>query len=188
MTDSPYRIVTGIGFTDACATAVRDSFDLARRVPGAEAHFTTVVDRPKMAKGAEALMEAETRLAKFVRDATKDAPHGEVPTTYHVRIGNVVDALHQVAFDVDANIIVVGTRARSRAIKLVLGSVAESLLTAGRFPILVARPHDTSGMTKTQKPDARRPGEPLRSNREDMLTSSERVDFGRRDSHVSGLV
>jgi len=195
MAQPHYRIVVGVGFTDACKHAVIEALALAARIPGTEVHATTVLDAnldssSRIAKAAERLAEAETKLVDFVKSAAAaaSAPKTELPIQYHVRIGKPVEALNQVAFDVDASLIVVGTRARSRAAKLLLGSVAESLLREGRFPVLVARPSDTSGMTRSPKPDPRRPGEALTADRDSTLSSSDRIDFGGRPSHISGLV
>lgn len=191
-----YRIVVGIGFTDACAQAVTQAFALASKIPGTEVHFATALDHmnvgsaSQLAKGEERLIETEGKLVKFVREVASnaDARKSEVPVVYHVRIGKPVDSLVQVGVDVDADLLVVGTRQRTRAAKLLLGSVAEALLAEARFPVLVAHARDTTGLTKTPRPDPRRPGEALTENRDGVLTSSERVDWGSRRSHISGLL
>jgi len=195
MTEPSYKIVIGIGFTDACKHAVVEALALAARIPGTEVHAATVLDASldrgsQIAKAADRMVEAEDKLVKFVRESAASvyAPRTELPIVYHVRIGKPVEALNQVAFDVEANLIVVGTRARSRAAKLLLGSVAEALLSEGRFPVLVAHAHDTTGMTKSPKPEPRRPGEALAVDRDSMLSSNDRVDFGGRRSHISGLL
>ncbi len=195
MTQPNFRIVVGVGFTDACEHAVLQALALSSRIPGTELHFAAVLDadvehRGHIAKVADRMVETETKLQKFVQDIAVKANSvkSEIPIVYHVRLGKPVAGLTQVAFDVDAALVVVGTRARSRAAKLILGSVAESLLTDGRYPVLVARPYDTSGMVRSAKPDPRRPGEALTTDRDSMLQSSDRVDFGNRASHISGLL
>lgn len=195
MTQPNYRIVVGVGFTDACKLAVLEGLALAARIPGTEIHVGTVLEASldrasQVAKAADRLVEAEAKLVRFVRDVAEkaDARKTELPIVYHVRIGHTVEALNQLAFDVDANVIVVGTRARSRAAKLLLGSVADGLLSDGRFPVLIARPIDTSGLTKSPKPDPRRPGEALGTDRDSTLSSNDRLDFGSRSSHISGLL
>lgn len=193
MTQPSYRIVIGVGFTDACKLAITEGLSLAARVPGTEVHVVTVLDahldhKSQIEKAVDRLVETEKKLVEFVKTtaAAAAAPKTELPIVFHVRIGKPVEALNQLAFDVDANMIVVGTRARSRAAKLLLGSVADDLLREGRFPVMVARPLDTSGMTKSPKPDPRRPGEDLTSD--GSASSADRVDFGSRGSHISGLL
>lgn len=191
-----YRVVVGIGFTDACKAAVSEAFALAARTPGTELHFATVLEhadltRSRQIDGArERLIEAETNLVDFVRTvaAQSEAQKQELGVVYHVRVGAAVASLVQVAVDVDASLIIVGTRARRGLAKLLLGSVAESLLTEARFPVLVAFSRDVDGLTKTPRPEPRRPGEALTSDRGEMLASAERVDYGSRRSHISGLL
>lgn len=191
-----FKVVVGIGFTDACKSAVTEAFALAARTPGTELHFATALEhadlaRARQAAGAhERLIEAEKNLVDFVRvvAAQTEAHKQEVGVVYHVRVGPAVASLVQVAVDVDAGLIIVGTRARRGLAKLLLGSVAESLLAEARFPVLVARPRDVDGLTKTPRPEPRRPGEPLTSDRQEMLASAERVDYGSRRSHISGLL
>ncbi len=191
-----YAVVVGIGFTDACKSAVVEAFALASRTPGTELHFATVIEHAHldrtgaMSGGHERLIEAETNLADFVRTiaAQSEERKRELGVTYHVRVGGAVESLVQVAVDVDAGLIIVGTRARRGLAKLLLGSVAESLLADARFPVLVARSRDVDGIQKTPRPEPRRPGEALTSDREGMLASAERVDYGSRRSHISGLL
>lgn len=194
-TQTAHRIVVGIDFTDACRQALLDALRLAARMPGTEVHVATVLDASverasQIAKASDRMVEAEKKLASFVRESAKaaDAHRTELPIVYHVRIGKPAAALNQVAFDVDAELIVVGTRARSRAAKLLLGSVGEDLLRDGHFPVLVSRARDTTGMTRSSMPEPRRPGEALTGDRDSMLSSNDRVDFGSRVSRISGLI
>ncbi len=72
----------------------------------------------------------------------------------HARIGKAASAIHQVAIDYDADLIIVGTHGRRGLDRLVLGSVAESLVRTAHCPVLVAKPKDYSGLDKTPRPDA----------------------------------
>ncbi|MDP3276152.1 MAG: universal stress protein [Deltaproteobacteria bacterium] len=70
----------------------------------------------------------------------------------HVRVGTPAEAIHQLAIDVDAELIIVGTHGRTGLRKLALGSVAQTLAQNAHCPVLVARPKDYSGDEKTAKP------------------------------------
>lgn len=193
--DKGYRIVVGVGFTEACKHAMREALELGTRLPGAELHVTTALahehlDRPNaLSRGYTDLLDTELRLVNFVRDVAKDAR--VLPATlafvFHVRIGDVVATLNQVAFDVDARFVVVGS-APSGLAKLLHATVSERLIREGRYAILVARAPNVEGLVKTPKLDVRRPGEELTSPREGMLQSSERVDFALPHVHVAGLL
>ncbi len=191
-----YRIVVGVGFTDECKHAVREALQLATRLPGAEVHVTSVLSREHLdrssalAQGYSHLLDTELRLVNFVKDLAKETPllPASLALVFHVRIGEIAAALTQVAFDVDASLIVVGSRALSGVTKLVTRSVSDELLREARYSVLIARAPNTEGLVKTPRPEARRPGEPLKDSREDMLQSAERVDFDLPRTHIAGLL
>lgn len=72
----------------------------------------------------------------------------------HVRIGDPVETLLQVAIDYEADVLIVGTHGRRGVDRMLLGSVAEKLVRNARCTVLVARPTDYSGAVKTKLPDA----------------------------------
>jgi len=71
----------------------------------------------------------------------------------HARIGLPVETTLQFAIDYDASLLIVGTHGRRGLDRLLLGSVAEALVRGARCPVLVARPTDYAGATKTILPD-----------------------------------
>ncbi len=191
-----YRIVVGVGFTPACELAVRDALQLATRIPGAEVHATTVlahehIQRPSgVARGYSHLSDAEQRLEAFVGEVVATSPLAAAspPIVYHVRLGEVALALTQVAFDVDASLIIVGSRSTSRARKLLGAPVSERLIRHGRYSVMIVKRQDTTGLVKTPSPDPRRPGEDLTSSREEVLQSAARVDYTLPRVHIAGNI
>jgi hypothetical protein len=136
------------------------------------------------------MRDEETWLVDYVHwvaDRTILRP-ARLDLVFHVRLGNPAEVLTQVAFDVGASLIVIGAQHRGRVAQMLNGGVAERLFTDARYPILVARPVDASDLVATDRPEPRRPGEPLTSPRETVLESSDRVDFTPRSAHVSGLL
>ena len=71
----------------------------------------------------------------------------------HVRLGRPAEALSQLAVDLDAELIIVGTHGRRGLEKFALGSVAQNLLEIAHCPVLVARPKDYRGLARTAKPE-----------------------------------
>ena len=136
------------------------------------------------------LLETELRLVNFVRDvgACTHLVPASLAFVLHVRIGEVVPTLTQVAFDLDASLIIVGSAAAGVVGRLLHTSVAERLVHEGRYSVLVAREPHLAGLVKTPPLDARRPGQPLTSPREGMLQSADRVDFAVPRPHISGLL
>lgn len=72
----------------------------------------------------------------------------------HTRIGKAAQAIHQVAVDYEADLIIVGTHGRKGIDRFMLGSVAETLVRTSRCPVFVARAKDYAGLEKSERPDA----------------------------------
>ncbi len=90
------------------------------------------------------------RIAQLAQDGGFQVDMGKVHT--HARIGKAAPAVHQVAIDYEADLIIVGTHGRQGFDRLVLGSVAESLVRTAHCPVLVAKPKDYSGLEKSPRP------------------------------------
>lgn len=189
-----YRIVVGVGRGgETGEQAVRAALRAATRGGDAELHVVTalpgdVVDPP--GEPSQRLLDEEKWLADYVQwvaDRTVVRVAG-LDLVFHVRVGDPVAVLTQVACDVGATLIVVGAHNRSRVAQLLGGSVAEKLFTEGRYSVLVARAPDEEGLEKNPRPEPRRPGQALGSPREAVLESSDRVDFTQSAPRVSSSV
>ncbi|MDB4930964.1 MAG: Universal stress protein UspA [Myxococcaceae bacterium] len=102
------------------------------------------------ARHTDELEAATKQLGEFVAARVGERP---IDVTLHVRMGDVVETVFQLALDYDVELIVVGTHGRTGVRRLALGSVAQKLVEAARCPVLVAAPRDFSGMEQTLKPD-----------------------------------
>lgn len=192
---APYKIVIGVDFDITGDHALADALRLAREHPNDELHPVYVVKLSGDTHSSEELAKVEEEMDKSahaLRERTLNICAGLFPGEqweqtmhFHVRLGEPADAIHQVAVDYDADLIVVGTHGRKGLKKLVLGSVAEKLIATALCPVLVARERQFDGLDKSDKPDAARPGQDLHSG---GLHRSERLAFGGRGSHISGLL
>lgn len=112
-------------------------------------------EQPALATEEEVLARAPSILMKRIERMAANSglriDLSKVRT--HARIGRAADAIHQVAIDYDADLIIVGTHGRKGIDRLVLGSVAEALVRKARCPVLVARPKDYTGLSKSERPD-----------------------------------
>lgn len=189
MSDGQIRIVVGVDFTELGDHALDESIRYARRIPGSELHPVFVIAEPTKRKLGEAerhLDEARDALrARVLERCEATGQRFDQQVVFHVRLGAPADAIHQVAVDVDADLICVGTRGRRGLSKMLLGSVAEELVRTARVPVLVARPKELDDLGKSPRPDEARPGADLHAAR---AMASERVIIGKRPSHISGLV
>lgn len=189
------KIVVGADLSETGDHAIREAMRLARHSEHSELHVTYVVHAGHDMHDAKQIAELSNRVrTKFdelhahVTKVCAPLP-GASPFSreviLHVRIGDAAEALHQVAVDVDADMIVVGTHGRRGIERLVLGSVAETLMRMARLPIVVAHPKDFSGLEKSAHADAPRHGG---SAYDTGLSNRVRIEFRPRTSHISGLV
>ena len=193
---SPYRVVVAIDFTGTSLPAFAHGLRLVQTRPGAELHLVHVLwksppSREEMARDDARLDDAYRRLRSFAMDhqsATEGQPQQRV--WYHARIGDPAEGIHQVAIDVDADLIVVGTSDPRGVERILLGSVAEKVTRIARLPVLVARRKNLGGLTRSPVPDPPRPGENLHEKRPDMIRSSELVAFesALADTHIAGMI
>ena len=96
------------------------------------------------------LEAATAQLRDFVATRVGERP---VDVQLHVRMGDVVQTVFQLALDYDVELIVVGTHGHSGVRRMAFGSVAQKIVEAARCPVLIAAPRDFSGMEPTLKPD-----------------------------------
>jgi nucleotide-binding universal stress UspA family protein len=156
------RIVVGIDFDATGDEAFDRAVATAAGRPGAELHVlhaiadgangsnrTEAIDRR-----AELLQRVPGRLRAYVANRSRALPAARaVPMHIHARLGPAAEALIQLAADVDAEVIVVGTHGRHGLQKLVLGSVAQRLVETAPCPVLVARPRDYAGIERSPQPE-----------------------------------
>jgi nucleotide-binding universal stress UspA family protein len=97
-------------------------------VPGAAAEFQRIETE-----------EAEAMLAGVLADTRTSSP-----TELRVGFGDAAGTLADLADEVDAEFLVVGSRGRGPAIASVLGSVSAKLIRSSRTPVVVVPPGVTS--------------------------------------------
>jgi nucleotide-binding universal stress UspA family protein len=189
------RIVVGADMSETGDQALRQAVALAKQLPNSELHITYVIRAERGLHDANRLeqmsRELRTNLETLRAHVTSVCapPSGSQPfaqdAVFHLRLGEPAKALHQVAVDVDADMIVVGTHGRKGMDKLMLGSVAEELVRMAHLPVVVARAKDFSGLKKTDKVEPPKPGQDLHNT---GLSDYIHLEFVPRTSHISGLV
>jgi nucleotide-binding universal stress UspA family protein len=185
----------GVGFDETGDRALVEAIHIGREHPNDELHAVHVVDTgathdaQKLAELADLAAAARVKLRERVMQIVEAMYPGEAweqQFVLHVRIGDTAKALEQVAVDVDADLLVVGTHGRRGVEKFFLGSVAETLMKKAHLPVLVARPKNFDGLEKSPHAEPPRPGQSLRPD--GTWHHSEIIRFGSRSSHVSGLI
>lgn len=134
-------IVVGFAFTDADGPAFERAAKIATWGAGGELHLVHVFDAnaPRTEASSRAL---SGRLRTYVEE--KAASMGGLAGLHvgiHLRYGNTVREILQLASDVGATMIVVGSQSGPQLKHWIMGSTADKLLAQGSIPVLVASPY-----------------------------------------------
>jgi nucleotide-binding universal stress UspA family protein len=139
----PITVLAAIDFSEASDLVVENALAMARQLMAREIHFLNV----RIPTDDDA--EREARQAEFQEwlDA-RVRSNGSVPHTVkvvaHEALGNPADVIVEMAGDLLASAVIVGTHGRKGFQRMMLGSVAESVVRNAGCPVLVVRPqmHD----------------------------------------------
>jgi nucleotide-binding universal stress UspA family protein len=133
-----HPVVVGIDFDEQGINAVKHAIGMAT-MGMMEAHVChVVVPRPEIDVSAQHMKVRFEELVRFVKPHVPKALDERM--RLHLVVGDPSDALVQLAVDVDAELIVVGTHDKPGVMRLVQGSVASELLRKAPCPVLVAVP------------------------------------------------
>ncbi len=146
----PYRIVVGIDYSTTSDLALSRAFEIAAGIPNSEIHAVHVVmmtvdsvDLASVASGLtvpEAFTRLDEYLAKRVSEWEKVSGRKLEECVPHVRLHAPSSELAQIASDLEASLLVVGTHGRRGVERFLLGSVAEKVLRLAPCSVLVVRP------------------------------------------------
>jgi len=149
----PYVIVVGIDYSPASDLALERAFELAAARPRAEVHVLSVVNL----YGAQAIVDGSAQpvgvSSVTLADAISALEHyvqqrrssfqgtlDSVEVRCHLRLDAPATEVAQMAADLEADMVVVGTHGRRGIARLLLGSVAEAVVRLAPCPVLVVRP------------------------------------------------
>lgn len=142
MTMRPIQtILLATDLTAASREATDRAIDLATRLE-ARLLIVNVLEKHRLSGGGshervdQARSERETLLVKVVRDAREAG----VTAEFLVWDGEPGDSIAAAAEAEHADLVVVGTRGRSGAERMFLGSVSDHVVRHAECPVLVVRP------------------------------------------------
>jgi nucleotide-binding universal stress UspA family protein len=151
--EKPYRIVVGIDYSPASDLALERAFSLALAQPRADVHVVNVVrlygaqavvDGPAEPAGFASVTLADaTALVRSYAEGRRQAFPGSLDSVRvhaHLRLEAPAQEIAQIAADLEADLVVVGTHGRRGVARWLLGSVAEAVVRLAPCPVLVVRP------------------------------------------------
>jgi nucleotide-binding universal stress UspA family protein len=143
-----HHVLCAYDGSPAARAALRESIDLAASM-NARLAIVTVVERPPAGVAAagvdpEALTHTiEDERHAQLRSAAEEVP-GDLPVTTLLRHGHTAREILKAAEELGADVIVLGTRGRSRMASNLFGSVAADIHFHTKLPILVVSAQDPS--------------------------------------------
>lgn len=145
-TEHVYVILAAVRVDDTAEHALSEAARIAQKHGSSELHLVHVVlDRGAADSQTDSLlvhgMLADARRELRARVEALESENAR-RVFGHIRVGAPVRGILQVAADIDADLIVVGTHKRSGFRRFMLGSVAERVLRDGHCPVLVVMPKD----------------------------------------------
>ena len=140
--------LVGIDFSETSLYALQTAENLARAASNAELHLVHACAMPSLPPDPQELFAPAQnafggRLAKAREELdrlTASATHGIARVTGHLRIGTPAAEIVDLASDISADLIVVGTEQRTGMSRIVFGSVAERVARTAPCPVLIVRP------------------------------------------------
>jgi len=159
MTTQPHKIFTvlvGVDHSEPSAQALTAAIDQARLHERSQLHVVHAIPSPQSVSptmgvpyvaGVDkaAVAQAAEELRAYVEKVlvtVPSPPHGKPLVerlTTHVGVSHPVEAITQLASDIEADLVVVATHGRRGMARLLLGSVAEGVVRLAPCPVLVVR-------------------------------------------------
>lgn len=136
---TPITVLAAIDFSETSSVVVQQTLDTALQVNAQEIHFLHV----RAAKRDEADLdggraELEEWIAARLGSADRVPP--TVKVVAHEASGSPADVIVEMASDLLATVVVVGTHGRKGLQRMLLGSVAEAVVRNAGCTVLVVRP------------------------------------------------
>jgi len=145
----PVQIVVAYDFSPSSEQALARAIEVAARAPQHVLHILAALDpHDKLAGGGwlrgvsyQTAEEVQKLITRSVTEkfAGRDTA-SEVQFFVHARIGEAGTEILQLAAEVGADLIFIGSHGRTGAERLLLGSISERIVREAKCPVLVARP------------------------------------------------
>jgi nucleotide-binding universal stress UspA family protein len=137
-TGKPLTLLVGLDFTDADGPAFDQAARIAQRAPKSELHLVHVFDVPPT---GERSRDLSGHLRAYVNEkAPLVGGLKGVTVGVHLRSGKVAHEIMQLAKEVAADMIVVGSHRGLHVKEWIVGSTAHRLVGRSECPVLVASP------------------------------------------------
>ncbi len=137
------KILCPVDFSEASRNAVRYAHEFAKGM-GAELVLLNIVEpRPMAVDMSLSYVPLEEDLEKAAREDLEEIIRMEkekgVEVQAEVRIGTPSELILEMAEELDVNLIILGSHGKAGLSRLLMGSVAESVVRKATCPVLIVK-------------------------------------------------
>src|SRR6266540_392531 len=157
--DARAIVLVGIDFSEESQRALAAAKTVASKAKDAELHLIHVLPVPSGDGAAEVRATRMLQYTNLIDDARREldalaaqAASAGVRVAGHVRVGRPAVEIAQLASDLAADLVCVGTHGRKGINRLLLGSVAEGLVRHAPCPVLAVRPKANNASEMIEPP------------------------------------
>ena len=144
----PRQVVVAYDFSSTSDEALGLAVEIACREPIHVLHIVAAIDARhglSIAPTHHANYEYADKIQKMLGDRVRESfagrrSAGEVHFFVYGRIGHAAEEVLQLAEEVGADLILIGSHGRTGVDRLVLGSVSEKVMREAKCPVMVVRP------------------------------------------------
>ncbi len=148
--DSSTTIVVGFDFSDPAHLALDAAFAWAAMHSTADIHAIAVLDETKRDATYQQADAFRDEVAAVLTTMVETHPAPGITAYPHARIGAPAECILNLAGEVRADLICVGSHGVTGLPRLVLGSVSETVLRGADCPVLAMRPTSYPAQTEPE--------------------------------------
>lgn len=192
-----HRIVVGYDYSPISDLAVTKAFEMAADQPPTEVHVVHVVMlgdhagagvagvpvHPTISLDAS-LAALQEKVKKLLSDWSASTGKAPARVHSHIRVDAPAGEIAQLAADLEARMVVVGTHGRRGLMRFFLGSVAEGVVRMAHCAVLVVRPDEQpTELPKIEPPCPQCLEERRRTDGKEFWCEQHRERHGQRHTY-----
>lgn len=154
-TNNRVVILAAVDRTATSDSVVHTATALASSIPGGELHFVHVIVEPPTNGMSPLPMNELVREGRTFLDDLKERTAARFAgrVVGHLAVGAAQEQILQLASDLEADLIVVGSHGKGAIARMMLGSVSQAVVNKAQCAVLVARPKDyLTGVPEIEPP------------------------------------